>query len=49
MDMWGASREGIARIHGGKVIGERNKEREKITDHAMVFDHATVNTFFEKN
>ena len=44
----GISREAIERIHGGWGVGEKNGERERVTDFAMAFDLSIVNTFFEK-
>ncbi|XP_023236506.1 uncharacterized protein LOC111635696 [Centruroides sculpturatus] len=36
------------RILGRWSIGEKNGERERLVDHAVAFDFALVNTYFEK-
>ncbi|XP_046862544.1 uncharacterized protein LOC124456042 [Xenia sp. Carnegie-2017] len=38
--------EGFERCHGGKSIGRRNEEGDKILDYARSKDLAVVNTFF---
>ncbi|XP_046841926.1 uncharacterized protein LOC124436043 [Xenia sp. Carnegie-2017] len=38
--------EGLERWHGGKSIGRRNEEGDKILDYARSKDLAMVNTFF---
>ena len=38
-------REAIERIHSGWGVGEKNEERERVTDFAMAIDLSIVNTF----
>ena len=44
----GTERTRYERWHGGKTVGERNDEGEKILETAQMYDLALVNTFFQK-
>ena len=44
----GTERTRYERWHGGKTVGERNDEGEKILETAQMYGLALVNTFFQK-
>uniref|UniRef100_A0A7I4Z3B2 Reverse transcriptase domain-containing protein n=1 Tax=Haemonchus contortus TaxID=6289 RepID=A0A7I4Z3B2_HAECO len=44
----GSERRGLERVHGGRGIGVRNEEGERILDLAMAHDLAVCSTFFAK-
>ncbi|XGW22799.1 hypothetical protein V3C99_005206, partial [Haemonchus contortus] len=44
----GSERRGLERVHGGRGIGVRNEEGERVLDLAMAHDLAVCSTFFAK-
>ena len=45
----GEGRGGVERWHGGRGIGQRNLERQRILDFVMAQDIAMLNTFFDRD